>query len=137
MSEDKNICVWGARVHNLKNIDVTIPRHSLTVITGLSGSGKSSLAFDTIFAEGQRRYIETFSAYARNFLGGMERPDVDKITGLSPVISIEQKTTNKNPRSTVGTTTEIYDFLRLLYARAGKAYSYATGEPMVKYTRRL
>ena len=134
MSEDKNICVWGARVHNLKNIDVTIPRHSLTVITGLSGSGKSSLAFDTIFAEGQRRYIETFSAYARNFLGGMERPDVDKITGLSPVISIEQKTTNKNPRSTVGTTTEIYDFLRLLYARAGKAYSYATGEPMVKYT---
>ncbi len=134
MSEDKNICVWGARVHNLKNIDVTIPRHSLTVITGLSGSGKSSLAFDTIFAEGQRRYIETFSAYARNFLGGMERPDVDKITGLSPVISIEQKTTNKNPRSTVGTTTEIYDFLRLLYARAGKAYSYVTGEPMVKYT---
>ena len=134
MSEDKNICVWGARVHNLKNIDVTIPRHSLTVITGLSGSGKSSLAFDTLYAEGQRRYIETFSAYARNFLGGMERPDVDKITGLSPVISIEQKTTNKNPRSTVGTTTEIYDFLRLLYARAGKAYSYATGEPMVKYT---
>ncbi len=126
--------VWGARVHNLKNIDVTIPRGSLTVITGLSGSGKSSLAFDTIFAEGQRRYIETFSAYARNFLGGMERPDVDKITGLSPVISIEQKTTNKNPRSTVGTTTEIYDYLRLLYARAGKAYSYLTGEPMVKYT---
>ena len=125
--------VFGARVHNLKNIDVTIPRHSLTVITGLSGSGKSSLAFDTIFAEGQRRYIETFSAYARNFLGGMERPDVDKITGLSPVISIEQKTTNKNPRSTVGTTTEIYDFLRLLFARAGKAYSYMTGEPMVKY----
>ena len=128
------IDVFGARVHNLKNIDVTIPRHSLTVITGLSGSGKSSLAFDTIFAEGQRRYIETFSAYARNFLGGMERPDVDKITGLSPVISIEQKTTNKNPRSTVGTTTEIYDFLRLLFARAGKAYSYVTGEPMVKYT---
>ena len=126
--------VFGARVHNLKNIDVTIPRHSLTVITGLSGSGKSSLAFDTIFAEGQRRYIETFSAYARNFLGGMERPDVDKITGLSPVISIEQKTTNKIPRSTVGTTTEIYDFLRLLFARAGKAYSYMTGEPMVKYT---
>lgn len=115
-------------MHNLKNIDVTIPRNSLTVITGLSGSGKSSLAFDTIFAEGQRRYIETFSAYARNFLGGMERPDVDKITGLSPVISIEQKTTNKNPRSTVGTTTEIYDFLRLLYARAATAYSYATGE---------
>ncbi|MBQ4392190.1 MAG: excinuclease ABC subunit UvrA [Prevotella sp.] len=132
MSE--NICVIGARVHNLKNIDVVIPRHSLTVITGLSGSGKSSLAFDTIFAEGQRRYIETFSAYARNFLGGLERPDVDKITGLSPVISIEQKTTNKNPRSTVGTTTEIYDYMRLLYARAGKAYSYVTGEPMVKYT---
>ena len=121
-------------MHNLKNIDVTIPRQSLTVITGLSGSGKSSLAFDTIFAEGQRRYIETFSAYARNFLGGMERPDVDKISGLSPVISIEQKTTNKNPRSTVGTTTEIYDYLRLLFARAGKAYSYMTGEPMVKYT---
>ncbi len=129
-----NIEVFGARVHNLKNIDVTIPRQSLTVITGLSGSGKSSLAFDTIFAEGQRRYIETFSAYARNFLGGMERPDVDKISGLSPVISIEQKTTNKNPRSTVGTTTEIYDYLRLLFARAGKAYSYMTGEPMVKYT---
>jgi len=128
------INVWGARVHNLKNIDVQIPRLSLTVITGLSGSGKSSLAFDTIFAEGQRRYIETFSAYARNFLGGLERPDVDKITGLSPVISIEQKTTNKNPRSTVGTTTEIYDYLRLLYARAGTAYSYMTGEPMVKYT---
>ena len=132
--EDKMIYVYGARVHNLKNIDVEIPRNSLTVITGLSGSGKSSLAFDTIFAEGQRRYIETFSAYARNFLGGMERPDVDKITGLSPVISIEQKTTNKNPRSTVGTTTEIYDYIRLLYARAGKAYSYATGEEMVKYT---
>ena len=128
------IQVFGARVHNLKNIDVEIPRQSLTVITGLSGSGKSSLAFDTIFAEGQRRYIETFSAYARNFLGGMERPDVDKITGLSPVISIEQKTTNKNPRSTVGTTTEIYDYLRLLYARAGRAHSYMTGEPMVKYT---
>ena len=128
------ICVYGARVHNLKNIDVEIPRHSLTVITGLSGSGKSSLAFDTIFAEGQRRYIETFSAYARNFLGGMERPDVDKITGLSPVISIEQKTTNKNPRSTVGTTTEIYDYLRLLFARAGRAYSFETGEEMVRYT---
>ena len=128
------INVWGARVHNLKDIDVQIPRDSLTVITGLSGSGKSSLAFDTIYAEGQRRYIETFSAYARNFLGGMERPDVDKITGLSPVISIEQKTTNRNPRSTVGTTTEIYDFLRLLFARAGRAYSYATGEEMVKYT---
>ena len=132
--EDERICVYGARVHNLKNIDVVIPRNTLTVITGLSGSGKSSLAFDTIFAEGQRRYIETFSAYARNFLGGMERPDVDKITGLSPVISIEQKTTNRNPRSTVGTTTEIYDYLRLLYARAGKAYSYMTGEEMVKYT---
>ena len=132
--EDEKINVWGARVHNLKNIDVEIPRQSLTVITGLSGSGKSSLAFDTIFAEGQRRYIETFSAYARNFLGNMERPDVDKITGLSPVISIEQKTTNKNPRSTVGTTTEIYDYLRLLYARAGTAYSYRSGEKMVKYT---
>lgn len=132
--QDEKINVWGARVHNLKNIDVEIPRNSLTVITGLSGSGKSSLAFDTIFAEGQRRYIETFSAYARNFLGGMERPDVDKITGLSPVISIEQKTTNKNPRSTVGTTTEVYDFLRLLFARAGTAYSYMTGEKMVKYT---
>ncbi|MBR2244760.1 MAG: excinuclease ABC subunit UvrA [Prevotella sp.] len=134
MSSDQKINVWGARVHNLKNVDVEIPRQSLTVITGLSGSGKSSLAFDTIFAEGQRRYIETFSAYARNFLGGMERPDVDKITGLSPVISIEQKTTNKNPRSTVGTTTEVYDYMRLLFARAGKAYSYMTGEPMVKYT---
>lgn len=130
----EKINIWGARVHNLKNIDVEIPRDSLTVITGLSGSGKSSLAFDTIYAEGQRRYIDTFSAYARNFLGGMERPDVDKITGLSPVISIEQKTTNKNPRSTVGTTTEIYDYLRLLYARAGTAYSYVTGEKMVKYT---
>lgn len=126
--------VTGARVHNLKNIHVSIPRNALTVITGLSGSGKSSLAFDTIFAEGQRRYIETFSAYARSFLGNLERPDVDKITGLSPVISIEQKTTNKNPRSTVGTTTEIYDFLRLLYARAGEAYSYVTGEKMVKYS---
>ena len=135
MAEEKEyINVYGARVHNLKNVDVEIPRDSLTVITGLSGSGKSSLAFDTIFAEGQRRYIETFSAYARNFLGGMERPDVDKITGLSPVISIEQKTTNKNPRSTVGTTTEIYDYLRLLFARAGIAYSYLSGEKMVKYT---
>ena len=133
-SEEEKINVWGARVHNLKNIDVEIPRDSLTVITGLSGSGKSSLAFDTIFAAGQRRYIETFSAYARNFLGNMERPDVDKITGLSPVISIEQKTTNKNPRSTVGTTTEIYDYLRLLFARAGTAYSYRSGEEMVKYT---
>ena len=133
-SLDKKIYIYGARVHNLKNVDVEIPRNSLAVITGLSGSGKSSLAFDTIFAEGQRRYIETFSAYARNFLGGMERPDVDKITGLSPVISIEQKTINKNPRSTVGTTTEIYDYMRLLFARAGKAYSYHTGEEMVKYT---
>lgn len=136
MAEEEKayINVYGARVHNLKNIDAEIPRNSLTVITGLSGSGKSSLAFDTIFAEGQRRYIETFSAYARNFLGNLERPDVDKITGLSPVISIEQKTTNKNPRSTVGTTTEIYDYLRLLYARAGIAYSYLSGEKMVKYT---
>ena len=132
--ENNKINVWGARANNLKNIDVEIPRNSLTVITGLSGSGKSSLAFDTLFAEGQRRYIATFSAYARNFLGNMQRPDVDKITGLSPVISIEQKTTNKNPRSTVGTTTEIYDYLRLLYARAGTAYSYMTGEKMVKYT---
>ena len=132
--ETEYINVYGARVHNLKNIDAEIPRNSLTVITGLSGSGKSSLAFDTIFAEGQRRYIETFSTYARNFLGNLERPDVDKITGLSPVISIEQKTTNKNPRSTVGTTTEVYDYLRLLYARAGEAYSYLSGEKMVKYT---
>ena len=131
---NEKIEVFGAKVHNLKNVDITIPRNSLTVFTGLSGSGKSSLAFDTIFAEGQRRYIETFSAYARNFLGNMERPDVDKITGLSPVISIEQKTTNKNPRSTVGTTTEIYDYLRLLFARAGEAYSYMSGEKMVKYT---
>jgi len=134
IEENELIEVYGARVHNLKNIDVTIPRNQLTVITGLSGSGKSSLAFDTIFAEGQRRYIDTFSAYARNFLGNLERPDVDNITGLSPVISIEQKTTNRNPRSTVGTTTEIYDFLRLLFARAGEAYSYVSGEKMVKYT---
>lgn len=133
MSEQK-IEILGARVHNLKNVDVTLPRYSLCVVTGLSGSGKSSLAFDTLYAEGQRRYIETFSAYARNFLDNLERPDVDKITGLSPVISIEQKTTNKNPRSTVGTVTEIYDFLRLLYARVGEAYSYVSGEPMVKYT---
>lgn len=132
--EEEEIFVQGARVHNLKNIDIAIPRNSLTVITGLSGSGKSSLAFDTIYAEGQRRYIETLSAYARQFLGNLERPNVDKITGLSPVISIEQKTTNKNPRSTVGTITEIYDYLRLLYARAGIAYSYLTGEKMVKYT---
>ena len=134
MKAEEQIEVYGARVHNLKNIDVNIPRNSLTVITGLSGSGKSSLAFDTIFAEEQRRYIETFTAYARNMLGGMERPDVDKITGLSPVISIEQKTTNKNPRSTVGTTTEIFDFFRLLFARAGEAYSYLSGEKMVRYT---
>ncbi len=132
--EDNVIKVIGARVHNLKNIDVTIPRDKLTVITGLSGSGKSSLAFDTIYAEGQRRYIETFSAYARNFIGGLERPDVDDIQGLSPVISIEQKTVNRNPRSTVGTVTEIYDFLRLMFARASTAYSYATGEKMVKYS---
>jgi excinuclease ABC subunit A len=124
--------VFGARVHNLKNIDVSFPRNQLVVITGLSGSGKSSLAFDTIYAEGQRRYMESFSAYARQFLGNMERPDVDKINGLSPVISIEQKTTNTNPRSTVGTATEIYDFLRLLYARAGEAISYVTGEKMVR-----
>ena len=134
VASEGKIEIYGARVHNLKNVDVTLPRHSLSVITGLSGSGKSSLAFDTLYAEGQRRYIETFSAYARNFLDNLERPDVDKITGLSPVISIEQKTTNKNPRSTVGTVTEIYDFLRLLYARAGEAYSYKTGERMVKYT---
>ena len=129
-----NIDIFGAKVHNLKNVDVSLPHNSLTVITGLSGSGKSSLAFDTIFAEGQRRYLETFSTYARNFLGGMERPDVDKITGLGPVISIEQKTTNKNPRSTVGTTTEIYDYMRLLFSRASEAYSYLSGEKMVKYT---
>ena len=127
--------VSGARVHNLKNIDVTIPHNSLSVITGLSGCGKSSLAFDTIFAEGQRRYIETFSAYARNLLGSMERPDVDNITGLNPVISIEQKTTNNNPRSTIGTTTEIYDFFRLLFARLGEPRSYISGKPMVKYTK--
>ena len=129
------IDISGARVHNLKNVDVTLPRYSLNVITGLSGSGKSSLAFDTLYAEGQRRYIETFSAYARNFLDNLERPDVDKITGLSPVISIRAKDNQqRNPRSTVGTVTEIYDFLRLLYARAGEAFSYVTGEPMVKYT---
>jgi len=134
MPFDKKIEVFGARVHNLKNIDVDIPRDALTVITGLSGSGKSSLAFDTIYAEGQRRYMETFSAYARQFMGSMERPDVDKINGLSPVISIEQKTTSRNPRSTVGTTTEIYDFLRLLFARAAEAYSFKSGEKMVKYS---
>ena len=134
MKQEETIEVLGARVHNLKNIDVTIPRHKLVVITGLSGSGKSSLAFDTIYAEGQRRYMETLSAYARQFVGTMARPDVDKITGLSPVVAIEQKTTNKNPRSTVGTVTEINDFLRLLYARASRAYSPATGEEMVHYT---
>ena len=127
--------VLGAREHNLKNVDVTIPRNKLVVVTGISGSGKSSLAFDTIYAEGQRRYMESFSAYARSFIGDMERPDVDKINGLSPVISIEQKTTSKNPRSTVGTTTEIYDFLRLLYARAGEAYSYVTGRKMVRQSQ--
>lgn len=126
--------VFGARVHNLKNIDIAIPRNELVVITGISGSGKSSLAFDTIYAEGQRRYIESFSAYARQFLGGLERPDVDKISGLSPVVSIEQKSTSNNPRSTVGTVTEIYDFLRLLFARAGDAYSYNTGKKMVKFS---
>ena len=134
MKREETIEVLGARVHNLKNIDVTIPRHKLVVVTGLSGSGKSSLAFDTIYAEGQRRYMETLSTYARQFVGTMERPDVDKITGLSPVVAIEQKTTNKNPRSTVGTVTEINDFLRLLYARASRAYSPATGEEMVHYS---
>src|SRR5210317_480787 len=133
-NEQDFIEVLGARVHNLKNIDVKIPRDKLVVITGLSGSGKSSLAFDTIYAEGQRRYMETFSAYARQFIGNLERPDVDKITGLSPVISIEQKSVNRNPRSTVGTITEIYDFLRLLYARVADAYSFETGEKMIRYT---
>ena len=133
-SEDKELQILGARENNLKNIDLSIPRNALVVVTGISGSGKSSLAFDTIYAEGQRRYMESFSAYARQFIGNMERPDVDKITGLSPVISIEQKSVNKNPRSTVGTITEIYDFLRLLYARIGEAYSYNTGEKMVRYT---
>ena len=133
-NQEDFIEIKGARVHNLKNIDVNIPREKLVVITGLSGSGKSSLAFDTIYAEGQRRYIETFSAYARQFLGGLERPDVDKIDGLAPVIAIEQKTTSKSPRSTVGTITEVYDFLRLLYARASNAYSYNTGEQMVSYS---
>ncbi|MFN5909765.1 MAG: excinuclease ABC subunit UvrA, partial [Bacteroidota bacterium] len=132
--EDGYIEIYGAREHNLKNIDLRIPRNQLIVFTGLSGSGKSSLAFDTIFAEGQRRYIETFSSYARQFLGGLERPDVDKIDGLSPVISIEQKTVSRSPRSTVGTITEVYDFLRLLFARVGTAYSYETGEKMVKYS---
>jgi excinuclease ABC subunit A len=131
---EENLEVFGARVHNLKNIDLTIPRNKLVVFTGLSGSGKSSLAFDTIYAEGQRRYMETFSAYARQFIGSLERPDVDKISGLSPVISIEQKSTSRNPRSTVGTITEIYDFMRLLYARVSDAFSYETGEKMVRYT---
>ena len=130
LGEQKEVEVYGARVHNLKNIDVSFPRNQLVVITGLSGSGKSSLAFDTIYAEGQRRYMETFSAYSRQFMGGMERPDVDKVSGLSPVIAIEQKTTSKNPRSTVGTITEIYDFMRLLYARVADAFSYNTGEKM-------
>ena len=133
-SKGNDILITGARVHNLKNVDVRIPRDKLVVITGLSGSGKSSLAFDTIFAEGQRRYMETFSSYARGYIGTMQRPDVDKITGLAPVISIDQKTTSRNPRSTVGTVTEVYDFLRLLFARAADAYSYATGEKMVQYT---
>lgn len=132
--KNDTIQIFGARVHNLKNVDLEIPRNKLVVITGLSGSGKSSLAFDTIYAEGQRRYMETLSTYARQFVGSMERPDVDKITGLSPVVAIEQKTTNKNPRSTVGTVTEINDFLRLLYARASRAYSPVTGEEMVHYT---
>ena len=132
--QSENIEVFGAREHNLRNVDVSIPRNKLVVITGISGSGKSSLAFDTIYAEGQRRYMESFSAYARNFIGNLERPDVDKINGLSPVISIEQKTTSRNPRSTVGTVTEIYDFMRLLYARAGEAYSYVTGRKMEKQT---
>src|SRR4051795_2435737 len=131
-TDNEMIEVSGAREHNLKNIDISIPKNKLVVFTGVSGSGKSSLAFDTIFNEGQRRYMESFSAYARQFIGDMERPDVDKITGLSPVISIEQKTTNKNPRSTVGTVTEVYDFLRLLFARAGEAYSYMTGEKMIR-----
>ena len=133
-AEPDTIEIYGARAHNLKNIDLSIPRNQLVVITGISGSGKSSLAFDTIYNEGQRRYLDSFSAYARQFIGGYERPDVDKITGLSPVISIEQKSVNRNPRSTVGTVTEIYDFLRLLFARAGEAYSYVTGKKMVKFT---
>src|SRR5688572_7114354 len=134
LAEQEHIEVFGARVHNLKNIDIRIPKNKLVVITGISGSGKSSLAFDTIYSEGQRRYMETFGAYARQFIGDIERPDVDKITGLSPVISIEQKTTNKNPRSNVGTITEIYDFLRLLFARIGEAYSFNTGKKMVKWS---
>ena len=134
VEEQEYIEVFGAREHNLKNIDIRIPKNKLVVFTGVSGSGKSSLAFDTIYNEGQRRYMESFSAYARQFIGDMERPDVDKITGLSPVISIEQKTTNRNPRSTVGTITEVYDFLRLLFARIGEAYSYNTGKKMVKFS---
>src|SRR6187551_3029906 len=134
VAQEEMIEVFGAREHNLRNIDISIPKNKLVVITGISGSGKSSLAFDTIYAEGQRRYMESFSAYARQFLGTIERPDVDNITGLSPVISIEQKTTNKNPRSTVGTITEIYDFMRLLFARASDAYSYVTGDKMVRFT---
>ena len=134
LEKERMLEVWGARVHNLQNVDVHIPRDQLVVVTGLSGSGKSSLAFDTIFAEGQRRYMETLSAYARQFIGNMERPEVDKVNGLSPVISIEQKTTSRSPRSTVGTVTEIYDFLRLLFARAGTAHSYQTGEAMVQYS---
>ena len=134
LSEQEKVEIYGAREHNLKNIDLSFPREKLVVITGISGSGKSSLAFDTIYAEGQRRYMESFSAYARSFIGNMERPDVDKILGLSPVISIEQKTTSRNPRSTVGTVTEVYDFLRLLYARAGEAVSYLSGKPMIKQT---
>jgi excinuclease ABC subunit A len=133
-SQKDYISIYGARVHNLKNINLKIPRNKLVVFTGKSGSGKSSLAFDTIHAEGQRRYLETFNAYARQFLGNMERPEVDKITGLSPVVAIEQKTTSKNPRSTVGTITEIYDYLRLLYARVGTAYSYKSGKKMVRFT---
>src|ERR1043165_6247160 len=133
-AESGNIEVQGARVHNLKNVDVSIPKNKLVVITGISGSGKSSLAFDTIFAEGQRRYMESFAAYARQFMGDLDRPDVDKITGLSPVISIEQKTTNRNPRSTVGTVTEVYDFMRLLYARVAEAFSYNTGKKMQKFS---
>ena len=133
-NQKKYICVYGARVHNLKNINLQIPRNKLVVFTGKSGSGKSSLAFDTIHAEGQRRYLETFNSYARQFLGGMERPDVDKITGLSPVVAIEQKTTSKNPRSTVGTITEIYDYLRLLFSRIGTAYSYISGKKMIRFT---
>src|SRR5210317_1795017 len=135
-NNNQRLEVIGARVHNLKNIELSIPRNKLVVFTGLSGSGKSSLAFDTIYAEGQRRYMETFSAYARQFIGNLERPDVDKISGLSPVVSIEQKSVNKNPRSTVGTITEVYDFLRLLFARVAEAYSYESGEKMIRYSEK-